>query len=97
MMTYRMGHGKLTTELHKFPKILLLCDWALFLPIEYKFGLVILLTNAEGSHDAGFVVVNTICNMFYFSAENNSPASGYEIERFCLECKAILGKLVFVL
>jgi hypothetical protein len=96
-MTQRIGRGELTTELHKFPKILLLRDWALFLPIEYKFGLVVLLSNAEGSHNAGFVVVNTICNMFYFSAENNSPAFGCEIERFCLERKAILGKLVFVL
>jgi hypothetical protein len=94
-MTQRVGHRKLTPELHKFTKILLIRDWALFLPVE--FGLVVLLSNAEGSHNARFVVVNTICNMLYFSAENNSPAFCCEIERFCLESKAILGKLVFVL
>jgi hypothetical protein len=42
------------------------------------------------------VVVSNICNMLHFSAENNSPALGCETKRFCLERKAILGKLVFI-
>jgi len=75
----------------------LIRDWALSLPVEHKFGLVALLGNAEGSHNARLVVVSNICNMLYFSAENNSPALDCETERFRLERKAILGKLVFIL
>ncbi len=43
------------------------------------------------------MVVQTICNMLYLSAENNSLAFGCENERFCFERKAVLEKVVFVL